>query len=270
MRVLHEGTRLADRYTLVRKLGAGGMSEVWLADDARGDARVALKILTGDRASDEAARKQLHSEWQVGSRMMHASIVRVFEYHDDAEGPFYALQYLGDTDISVVSGKDTADILRPVGLIADALRYAHAKNVVHRDVKAANVLLDGRGAPYLIDFGVADVAGGTAGGGSEIAGSPQQLAGEPAQPADDIFSLGVLIHELLTGVPPMRAETIQVNVTLLDGTLMPQPLQALLNDMLAIEPERRPDAETVAQRLSDAGYPAGAVPRPPSGWCSCH
>lgn len=260
MRVLQEGTRLADRYTLVRRLGVGGMSEVWLADDRRSDSQVALKLLAGEAAADETARKQLHREWSVSSRMMHANIVRVFEYHDDADGPFFGLQFLGENDISVVAGKETEVVLRPIGLVADALRYAHAKGVIHRDIKASNILLDNRGAPYITDFGVADSSGGTRGGGSEIASSPQQLAGEGAQPGDDIFSLGVLMHELLTGVPPLRADSAQVNVTLLDGSLMPPELQALLNDMLASDASKRPDAETVATRLQEVGFAAGAVP----------
>lgn len=260
MRVLQEGTRLADRYTLVRRLGVGGMSEVWLASDQRSDSQVALKLLSGEPATDEAAHKALRREWSVSSRMMHANIVRVFEYHDDEAGPFFGLQYLGENDISIVAGKEIEVVLRPVGLIADALRYAHGKGVIHRDIKASNILLDNRGAPYIIDFGVSDRSGGTRGGGSEIASSPQHLAGEGAQSGDDIFSLGVLMHELLTGVPPLRAESAQVNVTLLDGSLMPQVLQALLNDMLANDPERRPDAEAVMTRLQEAGFPAGAVP----------
>src|SRR5690606_11972502 len=107
-----------------------------------------------------------------------------------------------------------ADSLRPFGLIADALRYAHAKGLVHRDIKASNILLDARGAPYLIDFGIA-APGTESGGGSPIAASPQQRAGEPAQPADDIYALGVLMHEILTGGPP-SADGAQAGMTATD------------------------------------------------------
>jgi hypothetical protein len=261
MRVLQEGTRLADRYALVRRLAVGGMSEVWLARDLRGDARVALKLLTGDKVQDPAAKKLLHREWSISSRMMHANIVRVFEFHDEPDGAFFSLQFVGDADLGVATGKDIADTLRPVGLVADALRYAHAKDVVHRDIKAANILLDNRGAPYIIDFGVSSQpAGELRGGGSEIASSPQQLAGEAAQPADDIFALGVLIHELLTGIPPNRGAQAELNVTLLDGSLMPPALQSLLRDMLSYDAASRPDAETVAARLEQAGFASGTLP----------
>jgi tetratricopeptide (TPR) repeat protein len=262
MRVLQEGMRLADRYSLIRRLGSGGMSEVWLADDQRSDARVALKFAAGDGASDASNKKLLHKEWSVSSRMMHAHIVRVFEFHDDPDGAFFSQQYVGEQNIGVITGKDVVATLRPIGLLADALRYAHAKGVVHRDIKAANVLLDSRGAPYVIDFGVAKAPrdATTSGGGSEISSSPQQLAGEAADQTDDIFALGVLIHELLTGVPPVRAEAAQINVTMLDGSLMPQALQALLSEMLANESAHRPAAESVVARLAEAGFAAGTVP----------
>ena len=86
---------------------------------------------------------------------MHAHIARVFEYNDDADRPFYSLQFVNGPDLSILAGVPIQDILGPIALIADALRYAHAKGVVHRDIKAANILLDHNGAPYLVDFGVA-------------------------------------------------------------------------------------------------------------------
>lgn len=260
MRVLQEGTRLAERYTLIRRLGAGGMADVWLAQDSRGDDHVALKIAKNNELDPVRVNQLLQKEWRVASRMMHANIVRVFEFHDESDGAFFGMQYVGEVDLSVVTGKVLADGLRPLGLIADALRYAHAKDVVHRDIKASNILLDKRGAPYLIDFGVATAEGVQTQGGSEIAMSPQQLAGEPASAADDIYALGVLTHEVMTGVPPVVAESAQIIVTLADGSLMPRPMQSLLADMLASEPGARPDAETVVERLAEAGHPAGAVP----------
>ena len=204
MRILNEGMRLAGRYTLTRRLGAGGMAEVWLADDSQTRSRVALKFLAGDSPADPKLKSLLNREWRIGSRLMHANIVRVFEFHDETEGAYYSLQHLGDTDMSALAGAPPADSLRPIGLIADALRYAHGKGVVHRDIKASNILLDSRGLPYLVDFGVAAAPGSDfiVGGGSDISSSPQQSAGEPAVAADDVYALGVLIHELLTGAPP--------------------------------------------------------------------
>ena len=261
MRVLKEGTRLAQRYTLIRRLGAGGMAEVWLASDRQTDSPVALKFLAAGFTENAAYRDLLHSEWRIGSNLMHAHIVRVFEFHDDADGAYYSLQFIGDIDLSVLSGKNPEEALRPVGLIADALRYAHAKGVVHRDIKTANILLDGRGAPYLIDFGVAAIPdeAGAAGGGTSISASPQQIAGEAPRPADDIYALGVLLHELLTGAPPSAGGT--VSLTLPDGGAAPEAVNALIKDMLAADAAARPSAEEVAERLNAAGFAAGPAPR---------
>jgi len=262
MRVLREGARLADRYTLVRRLGVGGISEVWLAFDGHADARVALKFLTAEAATDTARTEYLRREWQTGTRLMHANIIRVFEFFDEADGAYFGMQYVGETDIGVLAGADPADSMRPVGLIADALRYAHGKGLVHRDIKAANILLDSRGIPYLADFGVAAAAGSDSMGvsGSGIAMSPEQASGGAARPADDIYALGVLMHELLAGVPPGGPANRDVSATLADGSPMPRPLFALVTDMLAAASSARPDALTVAARLAGAGFAPGPAP----------
>ena len=168
---LSKGTQLADRYTLERSLGKGGEAETWLARDRLTRASVALKIVpTG------AAGKRLRDEWQTNLRLMHAHIVRVFEFHEDQGAAFYSQQYVTGADLGALAGKPLTEILPPLGLMVDALRYAHTKGIVHRDVKASNVLLDHNGVPYLSDFGVAARIGVSADGGSPIAASPQSLA----------------------------------------------------------------------------------------------
>ncbi len=259
MRVLKEGTRLAQRYTLKRRLGAGGMAEIWLASDRQADSNVALKFLAAGFTDNKSCHNLLHREWRIGSHLMHAHIVRVFEFHDDPEGAYYSLQYISDVDLGALCGERPEDVLPPIGLIADALRYAHAKGVVHRDIKASNVLLDGNGAPYLVDFGVAALPGDDPGGGSAVNASPQQTAGEAASPADDIYALGVLMHELLTGSPP--AAGAPASVTLPDGGAAPAAVSALISDMLARDATSRPTAEQVAERLKEAGFAPGSAPK---------
>jgi serine/threonine protein kinase len=268
MRVLEKGTQLADRYTLVRRLGSGGMSEIWIAQDRQTGKSVALKFLSPLLADNPGYRKLLHKEWQLGSMLMHANIVRVFEYHDVNEGPFYSLQFIDGPNIGVLTGEDIKIVLRPIGLIADALRYAHGKNVVHRDTKAANILLDSRGVPHLIDFGVAAYPDRNhkETGGSLIASSPQQLAGEAPNPKDDIYSLGALIYELISGHPPhieIANDNLNKNREPLkakNGTAIPMSIETLVSEMLAKNPSVRPDAETVIQRLRETGFDAGLVP----------
>lgn len=269
MRILEKGMLLADRYVLVRQLGTGGMSDVWLADDRRSGSPVALKILAARLAGNSRYRSMLHAEWQLGLRLMHPNIVRVFEYHDDSEQPFYSLQYLDGPDISIVSQHELVDILRPFGLICDALRYAHGKGVIHRDIKAANILLDSRGIPYLIDFGVAATGLQDAGGGTLIAASPQQLAGHNPDPTDDIFALGGLLYELLSGLCPygtqptaedIKNKTVRPLAEVVKHDV-PAALQVLLEEMLDKSAAGRPSAEFIASRLSEMGFPAGAVAR---------
>jgi tetratricopeptide (TPR) repeat protein len=262
MRVLKEGTRLAGRYTLVRRLGSGGMSEVWLARDERAEQRVALKFLLPALARDPRRRTQFHNEWQASSRLMHPHIVRVFEYHDDEAGPFYSQQFIDGPDAGVVAGQPPMESLRPLGLIVDALRYAHAKGYVHRDIKASNVLFDDRGAPYLIDFGIAGAPGKKTSGGSPIAQSPQQRAGEPPVPADDIYALGVLFHEILTGRPPSSkladpGRTSPGVLTSPDGAPVPEEFARIIRDMLSAEAPDRPSAEALLERLREAGVMPG-------------
>ena len=153
MQDLAKGIELASRFTLVRKLGAGGAAETWLATDRLTRASVALKILINENIS----AAEFHKEWQTSIRLMHAHIVRVFEFNDDAGSVFYSLQFIDGPDISVLSGAPLEQTLPPIALLADALRYAHGKGVVHRDIKPGNVLIDHNGAPYLIDFGVSAI-----------------------------------------------------------------------------------------------------------------
>lgn len=266
MRVLNKGAQLAGRYTLAGRLGSGGMSETWLAQDRQTEQPVVLKFLSPALRGGGGYRRLLRKEWQLGSRLMHANIVRVFEFHEDDDGPFFSLQYIPGPDVSVLTGENLDVVLRPIGLIADALRYAHGKNVVHRDIKASNILLDSKGVPYLIDFGVAARADGqAASGGSAVAASPQQLAGAAPVPADDIYSLGVLTYELISGSPPDQAAASDLPgaeppLKTKNGAAVPESIAALVSEMLAGDAGARPDAESVATRLREAGYVAGPVP----------
>lgn len=264
MQDLSKGLELAKRYTLIRKLGGGGAAQTWLASDRMTRANVALKILVSDRVSIGDLRK----EWQTSIRLMHAHIVRVFEFNDEPDCPFYSLQYVDGPNIGVLTAAPLADSLPPIALVADALRYAHAKGVVHRDIKASNVLLDHNGAPYLIDFGVAATNGAPADGGSLIAASPQSLAGEDPAPADDIFALGGLIYELVSGRPPYSGPTLADDIAArvpeplidADGSAAPSDIQDLVASMLAKNAASRPDAKTVIEALERAGFKGAPAP----------
>lgn len=250
MQELREGIRLADRYALIKRIAAGGMAELWLAADDRADANVVLKFPSAELLSSAGHRELFRKEWQTASRLMHAHIVRVFEYHDD-ERPFYAQQHIDGPDIGALHTEPLENLLGPIGLVTDALRYAHGKGVIHRDLTARNILLGQRGAPYLIDFGIA----GARTGGTPAASSPQQKAGEAPQAADDIYALGVLLHELLTGQPPRDSLS---DLRRPSGEAVPTAINALVEHMLDADAERRPSAEEVHDALATAGFPARA------------
>jgi tetratricopeptide (TPR) repeat protein len=258
MQELKQGTQLAGRYTLVRRLGGDGESHTWLAKDRLTRASVALKITAGEPVTSD----RLRAEWQTGIRLMHAHIVRAFEFHAEPDFAFYSQQFIDGPDLGVLTGSPLPEVLGPVGFLVDALAYVHAKGIVHRDLKAANVLLDTNGAPYLCDFGVSCEVGKIASGGSAVAQSPQSLQGLPASTADDIFALGGLIFELIAGVPPWpsaeMAEAIKQqaapSLTAADGSAVPVQVEALVARMLDKEPLNRPTASEVAIELKAAGF----------------
>ncbi|NQV86723.1 MAG: protein kinase, partial [Woeseiaceae bacterium] len=255
---LKQGTQLAGRYTLVRRLGGDRQTQVWLATDRLTKASVALKISSGD---PEGAMK-LRAEWQASIRLMHAHIVRVFEFHAEADGAFFSQQYIDGPTLGALTGLDVAEVLGPVGLLVNALDYVHGKGLVHRDIKASNVLIDGNGAPYLSDFGVSCPAGTPGSGGSLVGQSPQSLRGEPASPADDIFALGSLVFELLSGRPPWSgtdiAQDIEIGNTAplraADGSAIADAIVRLVAQMLDSDGSKRPTASGVAEQLRAAGY----------------
>lgn len=261
MLALDKGIQLANRYTLDRRLGDGGEAETWLAKDRLTGTRVALKIVASARAD------RLREEWQTHIRLMHAHIARVFEFHSEDEAAFYSQQYIDGPDISVLAERPLAEVLAPIGLIVDALRYVHGKGIVHRDVKASNILLDSNGAPYLSDFGVAAKVGSTKGGGSLIAQSPQSLTGQPAAAADDIFALGGLIYELVCGRSAYSSASTADDIRELepqlmraaDGTDIPHSVQQLVAKMLAKDAASRPGAEQVIAAFEAAGFAPGVA-----------
>jgi len=263
---LRQGTQLADRYTLVSRLGGDGQTHTWQAKDRLTGALVALKISSGEPQRTASLR----AEWQTSIRLMHAHIVRAFEFHAEPELAFFSQQYIDGPDLGALTGLPVSEVLGPVGLLAEALSYVHAKGIVHRDLKASNVLLDGNGALYLSDFGVSCGVGQRGSGGSPVAQSPQSLAGEPASPADDIFALGSLIYELLSGRPPWSSTDIAAQIKnqnpetprAADGSALPQPIVTLLLQMLDKEPGNRPAAGEVVERLKAAGFaPCAATMR---------
>ena len=261
---LNQGAQLADRYILFRQLGGNGPTQTWLAKDQLTEALVALKI----GSSDSESAENLRAEWQASIHLMHANIVRLFEFHSDSEVTFFSQQFIDGPNLNALAGLSIEDIVGPIGLLVDALSYVHSKGWVHRDLKAENVLLDSNGAPYLSDFGVSAAVGEIGSGGSLIVQSPQSLDGFPASAADDMFALGVLFFELISGRPPWLSVDITDEIrhqmtpslSMIDGSTIPDEIVVLVEELLDKEPKKRPTANEVLARLIKAGFSPGLAP----------
>ncbi len=204
-------------YAIAEKIGSGGMATVYRAyhpDDGR---EVALKVLASRFVEHEAVRVRFEREARALLQLSHPHILPVYDYGADAGTPYLVMQLL--------SGQSLDDLIRngplPVGQlgrltrqIASALDYAHARGIIHRDIKPKNILLDGNGTPFLADFGVAffaeteEAARVTLRGaflGTAAYASPEQCRGEPLDRPSDIYSFGVMVFEMATGRLPFEA-----------------------------------------------------------------
>ncbi len=198
------GTKLCGRFVLIEKLGAGGYGEVWRARDELRDVEIALKILYSQFANSEPAWQVFQREFTLTARLNHPGVLRVFEPVRAGDATVLPMVLAPGGDLRQMRGASYTKILPMLIDVAAALEHAHARRIVHRDLKPSNVLLDGAGRPLLADFGAGASEGDNTSGppGSPFSASPQQLGGEPARPADDIYGLGALAYELLSGYPP--------------------------------------------------------------------
>ena len=264
------GARLADgRFVLVRELGRGGIGAVWLAQDTSTDTRVALKILAPAFARHPGARELLRREYQRQHALVHPHILRVHALLDSDDTQLLVMQHAPGGDVRHLRGAPWRRLLPLLVQVADALAHAHDAGVVHRDLKAANVLLDENGRACVADFGHAAPAAGGAGevpegGGTAATMSPQQLEGAAPSPADDLYAFGALCYELLSGGLPLGdapdPATVRVRVPPSLGAQapgLPERLVALVDSLLAKSPAARPASMAVVRdRLEALGQAA--------------
>jgi serine/threonine protein kinase len=272
-----EGTALDGRFTLTRSLGSGGMGEAWLAHDGETGLPVALKV----SLPSVGARQLLEREYGLHRRLDHSDIPRAIGLFEHGDLRFMALPYLEGGDALALRGGSVGAILDAGRTVAAALAYVHGAGIVHRDVKASNVLFDGTGRAFLTDFGIAaTLAGGQAepeirGGGSIATSSPQQSRGEAPTPADDVYSFGVLLYELLSGRLPWGAEPTLEHVLAtrpppIPRADLPADLLHLVASCLSVDAESRPRSMLqVVERLEKiqpvaAGEPSAPATRPPA------
>lgn len=293
-RKLIAGQRVFDRYYLKRTLGEGGMGVVWLAHDRVLEQPVALKFLAHHLVHDHHEVERLKLETRRHLKLAHPNIVRIHDFVQDAHGAAIAMEYVDGWSLwSLRVDKPqhifTAEEIAPwIRQLCDALDYAHNEaHIVHRDLKPANLLLNSRGQLKVTDFGLArelrpSVKPNSAHPrivGTDIYMSLQQWTGEPPAVADDIYSLGVTIYELLTGKTPFHEGDIFQQLLELTPPSMTERLHEFGMDdadiplvwedtvaaCLAKEPDRRPvSARDVALRLGlmEGANPALKEPKP--------
>lgn len=210
------GLIIGDRYRIVAILGRGGMGEVYRAEDLKLSQVVAIKFLPETLSKDVAALARFHAEVRVARQVSHPNVCRVFDI-GDAEGiPFLTMEY--------VDGEDLASLIRRIGRlpqdkavevsrqICAGLAAAHERGVIHRDLKPANLMLDGTGKIRITDFGLAGIAATIQGAeiraGTPAYMAPEQMAGKEVTARSDIYSLGLVMYEILTGKRAFEAPTL--------------------------------------------------------------
>ncbi|MCW3844468.1 serine/threonine protein kinase [Micromonospora yasonensis] len=286
---LHGGSLLARRYRLIDRIGAGGMSVIWRARDEVLDRIVAVKVLAPALAADARFRDMVREEARSAAQLVHPHVTAVHDYGetvapDGSITSFVVMELLAGEELEhrLTEGPLPWPQAVEIGAqVAEALVAAHRLGIVHRDITPANVMMTRVGAKVL-DFGIAtrvgapdeDEDGDTFGTPAYVA--PERLDGAAAQPATDVYSLGVLLFETLTGQVPFPADTweqlgealAESDAPTLDVPGLPPPVAEICLRCLARDPRRRPTAHQVGAALRDQLLPAdpqAATMRVPAG-----
>lgn len=264
-------TLVGSRYRLERPLANGGMGDVWVAEDELLGRRVATKLLRSELAEDEGFRQRFRAEAQAAARLTHPGVVAVYDYGEDDGVPFLAMELVNGEPLSSLLQRrgrlSTAESMSIVTQAASALDAAHREGLVHRDVKPANLLLRPDGRLKVTDFGIVRaVDGATVTDVGTVMGtvaymSPEQVRGQRVTAASDLYSLGVVAYECLSGVRPFDAEeSIAVALAHVRDPLPALPseiapdVRRLVSAMLEKEPAHRPSSASAvanaARRLT--------------------
>ncbi|MEX1141898.1 MAG: Stk1 family PASTA domain-containing Ser/Thr kinase [Thermoleophilaceae bacterium] len=238
---LADGTVVDGRYRIVRRIGSGGMADVYCADDRNLGREVALKVLHRRFAQDAEFVERFRREASAAAGLQHPQVVGVYD-RGEHDGTYYiAMEYLrGRTLKDIVTTDAPIDQLRTIGLgiqILQAGAFAHRNGVVHRDFKPHNVIVDDQGNAKVTDFGIARAGASEMTETGSIMGtaqyiSPEQAQGQEVTPRSDVYSIGVMLYEMLTGQLPFDGESA-VSIALKHMSAQPPPMS---RDGLRIEP----------------------------------
>ncbi|MGD9087607.1 MAG: protein kinase, partial [Desulfobacterales bacterium] len=283
---LEKDNILLSRFRLREKIGQGGMGQVWLVWDQELEIQIAAKILNPQLMSDPHRVQLLKNECRNTRRLAHPNIVRVFDFHRSEDLVFISMEYVDGQNLNDYRRQQeaigTLQIIRLIKPVINALGYAHEMGLVHRDIKAGNILIDQQQAPRLTDFGIAGVfkSGPQAleitSGGSLFCMSPQQLENHRPTPSDDMYALGVLLYQMITGYPPFYPDITRDRIRheppvpvnqrlgqLAAEALIPDSMETLIASMLAKAPAGRPGSMQEIEAFFDRMLQAGNEPTLP-------
>ena len=263
------GLLLGDRYRLDDRIAAGGMGEVWRATDLVLDRPVAVKLLRFGYAAGRIELARFRAEARHAGSLSHPGIAQIYDYHeaDSPIAPYLVMELVDGPSLARLLDKGPVDPARTMGLIAQAaraLQAAHTAGLVHRDIKPGNLLVSRNGQVKVTDFGIAHATGSaplTRPGtlmGTPAYLAPEQVAGAHATPATDLYALGIVTYQCLTGRPPFTGPPLVVALAHMERPLPPLPqsvpeeVAALVADLTSKDPCIRPaGAGVVAQRAEE-------------------
>ena len=250
-----QGGRLGGRYRLDERIGAGGMGEVWRGTDEVLGRTVAVKVVLPTLVGDPDFVRRFLVEARAMASVNHPAVVSIHDYGSDTTGAYLVMEFVAGEPLSRALGRagrlTPAATMRVVTQAARALQAVHDNGIVHRDVKPANLLVRADGGLMLTDFGVARGTGTALTSTGAVLGTPSYLApeqvlGEPATPLSDVYALGLVAYECLTGRRPFEADSPYAVAMMRVrepppplGDQVPAPVRAVVERALATDPARR-------------------------------
>jgi hypothetical protein len=248
------GKTLSGRYQIQEMLGQGGMSAVYKAQDPNLRRVVAVKLIHGHLSSDAEFVRRFQEEGAAVARLRHPNIIQVFDFNHDGDTYYIVFEFIPGESLQghlkrlIDSGRKMGidDVTKHAANVCDALDYAHKQGIVHRDVKPANIMLNVQNQAILMDFGIVKIVGGdshTATGavvGTARYISPEQIRGEQIDGRSDVYAMGVVLYEMLSGQPPFKADSAM--------TLMMMHINDPVPDIRDLRSDVPPDLAAVVQK----------------------